>query len=115
MQASGNSLPEGLLDRDTDQHLRKHCGHCDANLSYSAFLAHQARFYDRETETWITESARPDVAEHNVQMMIDEPECNEEDYFDIGHHCIEETISSSLSLNSDSSSESSTELNEVSS
>ena len=32
---------------------RRYCPHCNANLSYSAYLAHKSRFYDHCREKWI--------------------------------------------------------------
>ena len=45
--------------------LRRICPHCDRSLSYSAYCAHKARFYDYEHGVWIRDKAEVPPSKRN--------------------------------------------------
>ena len=47
-----------------DRHRRKLCGHCNEMLSYSAYRSHKDMYYDRSTQSWITEYPAEDDPMH---------------------------------------------------
>ena len=36
-----------------NRHRRRKCGHCDQELSYTAFRSHKSLYYDESTKIWI--------------------------------------------------------------
>ena len=48
---------EQIIIKSSDRHQRKKCGHCNEMLSYTAFRSHKIRFYDKSTESWLTEGS----------------------------------------------------------
>lgn len=60
-----------------DSKRRKICPHCTESISYSAYLAHKARYYDTETSQWITGTANDVDAEgHDRIVQSDTEDCS---------------------------------------
>ena len=38
---------------NSDRHRRRKCGHCDQELSYTAYRSHKSLYYDESTGSWI--------------------------------------------------------------
>ena len=45
--------------RMSDRHRRRKCGHCDQELSYTAFRSHKSLYYDESARKWIRSSSLP--------------------------------------------------------
>ena len=50
------------------RHLRRLCGHCNEELSYSAYRSHRALYYLESERRWISDS----------QLSSEDGQCNEE-------------------------------------
>ena len=48
-----------LNEMHCNRHRRRKCGHCDQELSYTAFRSHKSLYYDKSTKKWIRSSSSP--------------------------------------------------------
>ena len=51
------------------RHLRRLCGHCNEELSYSAYRSHKALYYVESEERWLTPHCDKDSGSSTVTTM----------------------------------------------